>query len=424
MATMTKARTARGPRSRVRVGLALGLGATAAMAGAVSPGVVLLIEPAALTGDAVLIAVAVLAMAGVGTLIAIRVPSNGVGWLLLVAAWLLGVEFLALDYGAASGILAGGTWPGTAVAIWLYGNLLAIPVLIMVIGIPLVYPDGRLVSPRWRWLVAFLLLTGANVVLKSFRVGPIADTNVPNPFGTTAVEPLIGLLELPPLQVLGLPLVFGGAIASMAIRFRRGDPVERAQLKWLLVVTVVAVTGWLLVAVGTAVGASVVTTLGWITGLTAFIALPVAIGIAILKYRLFEIDRIISRTIGWTIVTGVLVSILVGGVLVLQAMLAGVTQGNTLAVAASTLAVAAVAQPLRLRVQRTVDRRFDRARYDAERTVGAFTDRLRGEVALDAVLADLEDVIAVSIQPSSCGMWLRQGPFGRTSAEAGATLQQ
>jgi hypothetical protein len=135
--------------------------------------------------------------------------------------------------------------------------------------------------------------------------------------------------------------------------------------------------------------------------------LPIAIGIAVLRYRLYEIDRIISRSIAWAVVTGVLVAVFAGGVVALQAALAGFTQGETLAVAVSTLVAATLFQPLRRRVQRAVDRRFDRASYDGQRTVEAFAERLRDEVALDAVVADLHQTVATSIKPTSFGLWLR-----------------
>jgi hypothetical protein len=390
----------------VRTVLAIALGATAALAALTFAGLNVAFGPSGAPLDALLIALAVLAMAAVGAVLAIRVPANAVGWLLLVAGFFLGLEFLALDYGEASRSFAAGSWPGTDVAIWFYGNVLVVPVLIMVIGIPLVFPDGRLLSPRWRWVVALVVLMGAIEIVKWFRVGLIADTNVENPFGVVGIEPLIDVFALPPLQLAG-PLVFVAAVASVAIRFRRGGALQRAQLKWLLAVTAVEVIAWPVIGLAGALGAPAVVTLGWYTGLAAFVALPVAIGIAILRYRLYDIDRIISRTLAWAVVTGMLLSVFAIGLLALQAALAGLTQGGTLAVALSTLLAATLFQPLRLQVQRALDRRFDRARYDAERTVGAFAERLRDEVALDAVVADLRATVVDSIRPSMSGLWLR-----------------
>jgi hypothetical protein len=392
----------------VRWFLAIGLGTAASIAAVSFAGLIAVLAPAELTKDALVIALAVLTMAAVGTLLATRVPANAVGWLLLVAAFLLGVEFLALDFGEASRTFAAGSWPGTDVAMWLYGNLLVLPVLIMAVGIPLIFPDGRLPSPRWRWLAAFVVFVGAETVLTWFRPGLIPDTTVQNPFGVAGIEPWLDVFSLPPFQVAG-PLVFVGAVASVVVRFRRGGVVERAQLKWLVAATALAVVAWPLIGLGSALHADGLTRIAWITGLLSLIALPVAIGIAVLRYRLYEIDRIISRSIAWGLLTGVLVAVFAVGVLAFQAALAGFTQGETLAVAASTLIAVSLFQPVRRRVQRVVDRRFDRARYDAERTVEAFAERIRSEVAVDTVLADLQATVTDSIKPVSSGLWLRAG---------------
>ena len=141
--------------------------------------------------------------------------------------------------------------------------------------------------------------------------------------------------------------------------------------------------------------------------LLAYAAVPAAIAVAVLRYRLYEIDRIISRTLSWATVTGVLLVVFAGLVVGLQALLSGVTQGQTLAVAASTLAAFALFQPVRRRVQRAVDRRFDRARYDSERTAAAFAERLRTEVDLEAVAGDLTGSVERALRPSTLGLWLK-----------------
>ena len=142
-------------------------------------------------------------------------------------------------------------------------------------------------------------------------------------------------------------------------------------------------------------------------GIVSLFALPIVIGIAILRYRLYEIDRIISRTVGYSLVTGILATVFVAIILVLQDGLSLVTQGDTIAVAISTLAVFALFQPVRRRVQHAVDRRFDRARFDAERTSAAFAERLRGEMDIDAVTTDLRDTVQTAIKPADLGLWLR-----------------
>jgi hypothetical protein len=387
------------------VAVALAAPAVVAAAGLAVTSVAAAVDGTPFVIDTLLLALALLSMATVGALLAIRVPANAVGWLLLVSAFVLGVEFLAQGYAGRSATVAAGSWPGTAVAAWLYSNLFAVPVFVMTVAIPLVYPDGRLLSRRWRWLVAALVWTCVSTIVRAgFRPGLISDTNFENPFGIAGIEPLLSLIDLP--SPLGVAAFIGG-ISSVAIRFRRGGMVQRQQVKWLIAATGMAVIAWTLVAVAGVTGITVMRVVGWYGALLAFIALPVAIGVAILRYRLYEIDRIMSRTIAWSVVTGALVSVFAGGVVVLQAALARFTQGETLAVAVSTLVAAALFQPLRRWVQRVVDRRFDRATYDAQRTVQAFAERLRGEVALDAVAADLRQTVATSIKPKSIGFWLR-----------------
>jgi hypothetical protein len=178
---------------------------------------------------------------------------------------------------------------------------------------------------------------------------------------------------------------------------------------WLIAVTALAAASLPFAFVGGTLGLTVAANAAWFVGFFAIAALPIAIGIAILRYRLFEIDRIISRTLGWAIVTGVLVAVSAGAVVLLQAALAPFTQENTIAVAASTLVAFALFQPLRRRVQRVVDRRFDRARYDGEQTVQAFSGRLRHETDLAHAASALLTTTRDAVHPMSVGVWLRGG---------------
>jgi hypothetical protein len=382
------------------------LAATAAVAVAtvvVASGAALLAQ---LPVDLLLIALAVAAMATVGSVLAIRVPTNAVGSLIVVSALALGVQTLGVAYAQGSQAFAGGSWPGTAVAAWLDSVLQPVPVLIMTVGIPLVFPDGHLLSARWRWAAAAILLSGAAILVAGgFVPRVIPYTNLENPFFIEGLGSMLSVIDVPDFTGV---VVFLLAIASVAIRYRRGNVVERQQLKWLIAATAFAAIAWIVVIVGGMTGSTAVTAVGWSGALLAFTGFPIAIGIAVLRYRLYEIDRIISRTIAWAVVTGVLVSVFAGGVVAVQAALTSYTQGETLAVAVSTLVAAALFQPLRRRVQRVVDRRFDRASYDAQHTVEAFAERLRDEVALDAVVADLHRTVATSIKPTSFGLWLRQ----------------
>jgi hypothetical protein len=352
------------------------------------------------------ILLAAVAMAAVGLTLALRVPANKIGWLLLVAAVAQGTGTFGSVYAGLSLAKAGGSLPGTAIAAWIDINLQTVPVLITTVAIPLIYPGGRLLSPRWRWLVALLVLTGIFGILRQgLRPGPIPYRAIENPFGIAGIEPLLSATDLTEAFAA---ILFIGAIGSVAIRYRRGSLIERQQLKWLVAATALGAGLWFVAGVGGLTGSVVLGNVGWYAGQLAFAAYPVAIGIAVLRYRLYEIDRIISRTIAWALVTGLLLVVFAGAVVALQAALAGVTQGQTLAVAASTLLALALFQPLRRRVQRAVDRRFDRARYDGERTVAAFAERMRGEVDLDMIEGAVADTVRHALRPSFAAVWVRR----------------
>jgi len=190
--------------------------------------------------------------------------------------------------------------------------------------------------------------------------------------------------------------------AAVVLRFRRGSTVERQQLKWpvLAVVLFGAVYG------GASVNAIIIGDGTILFGLS-LAGIPISVTIAVLRYRLYAIDHIISRTLSWAVITGILLLVFVGCVLALQGLLAGVTRDQTLAVAASTLATFALFQPLRGRVQRAVDRRFDRARVVGDRAASAFAERLRDEVAIEVIATDLQTTIDGAVKPSTQAIWLR-----------------
>jgi hypothetical protein len=188
----------------------------------------------------------------------------------------------------------------------------------------------------------------------------------------------------------------------MIVRFRRSTGLERQQLKWFTYAAIVE-----LVYVVSSGFLTVPTALGLLWAILLAPLLPIAIGIAILRYRLYEIDRIISRTLAYVVITGMLVAAYAGIVVLLGGPLAGVTGGDTISVALSTLIVAALFQPLRRRVQTIVDRRFDRARIDSERTAAAFSERLRDEVDIESVTSDLRETVRATVRPERLGVWLR-----------------
>jgi hypothetical protein len=345
----------------------------------------------------------------VGALLMIRARGNRVGPILLGAALMLSFVF-----GAGLLAVVGSQTPGVPRELVLAAAMVnqagfIVPIVVVLIGIPLIFPDGRLLSKRWRWLVvlavgAVLATVPSNLV----RPGPVGPTDLANPLALDPLPPVIPLLESFSswTSIIG----FGGAALAVVLRYRRGGSVERHQLKWLIAVAAVAAVAF---PVAFLVPQSFAADIAFLAGLVALVALPIVIGIAILRYRLYEIDRIVSRTLSWAVVSGVLVAVFAALVLGLQAALDDVTQGQTLAVAASTLAAVALFQPLRRRVQRAVDRRFDRARYDAHRTAETFAARLRDEVDLGTVQASLTDLVEGSLRPVTMSVWLRAGDDGR-----------
>jgi hypothetical protein len=344
--------------------------------------------------------VGLMSAATVGAVLASRRPRHPVGWLLLAQVATNLASGAAAQY-LAWGLLPGGPLPATRAVALVYpasagGGLLLLGFVL------LLTPTGKLPSPGWRWwaraMVAVPLLL---VVLVTLAPGPVD----------------------PSVQVLGSPFEFGGlrgvllvanqlalafttlAVAvcagSLVARFRRAQGVERQQLRWVAVAAVLLVVAAAVALVGLALDAPEVVT--W--AISAWVAgLPLALGAAVLRYRLYDLDRIISRTLAW----GLLTLLLGGGyaavVLGLGQLLG---QDSSLVVAAATLAVAGLFQPARRRIQAVVDRRFNRRRHDAAQTIQAFSDRLRQQVDLDELTAELLAVVDQTMQPTQASLWLR-----------------
>ncbi len=322
------------------------------------------------------------AFVSIGALLASRVPTNPIGALMLVTGT-LAVATAVIGTYADLGALHDPPWPGSDFARRAaYGSFIY-PIVTALVGIPLVFPDGRLPSRRFRWVV---LLTIGGMI--AWLLGSLFDA------------PVDGLV------LVSVPVAFGGAVTAVSLRFRRGDPVQRQQVKWLAAVVIV---GAVAVLAGLFLNQDFpdLANALIIVGIVALFAMPFVIGIAILRYRLYEIDRIISRTISYAVVSGVLAGVFLGAILLLQTVLTTVTSGDTIAVAASTLAVFALFQPLRRRVQSAVDRRFDRARYDGQRLADAFADRLRNEVDIATVTAELDLAVRAAVRPTTTGLWVR-----------------
>jgi hypothetical protein len=195
---------------------------------------------------------------------------------------------------------------------------------------------------------------------------------------------------------------------SMVVRLRRAQGVERAQLRWLVWSMAFIVVGFIIGLVGDSVFANGLNGVVWLPAIIAFSLPPVAVGVAVLRYRLYEIDRLVSRSIGWGALTVILGGVFVGLVLGLQAILAPITGSNALAVAASTLLVFSLFQPVRRRVQAVVDRRFNRSRYDAQVAVESFSARLRDEVDLEILQGSLLALVEATLEPTTASLWLRE----------------
>jgi hypothetical protein len=349
--------------------------------------------------------------ATVGAILASRLPGNVIGWLLAAGGFCFAVGSGVMGLGVDGLSAHPGSVPGAIWFAWLSEWIWA-PALGSVVGLALVYPSGRLLSPRWRPVALAALLVIA-ILSVGTAIGPWTDGMFPaqNPLAINggmlppplAALPVLG--SLLGLIALAVPLL---AVGSLALHYRRAAGIERAQLKWFAVVVAISVPAFLVSTfLYTASGvAGVVANVAGTVAYLGFALLPVAIGIAILRYRLYEIDRI-SRTVSYIAVTAVLVAVFTAVNLALEAALTSMTQASTLAVAASTLAVFAFFQPLRRRVQALVDHRFNRDRYEADRIVAAFAERLRDEVDPNRIRLELEGALAQTVAPRSVYLWLR-----------------
>jgi hypothetical protein len=296
-------------------------------------------------------------------------------------------------------------------ALFLLGPLADGPGFALILpGLALVFPTGRIPSRRWALPVGLAATaTVVGTIINLFLPGQIAiGTSSRNPFGIEGMPAGFGAAAevLDAAAVLGFTIL---GVAAVLIRYRSGDTTLRQQLRWFIAAVLLAAVP-LPISIVPGVGGP-----QWF-GLAAvgLLLVPVSVGIAVTRYRLYEIDRLISRTIGWALVTGVLVAVFAGTVVGLEAILSSVTQGETLAVAASTLVAFALFQPLRRRVQIAVDRRFDRTRYDGERTLAAFAERLGNEVDLASLEGDIAGTVVSALHPTFAGVWIRGLPRGAT----------
>ncbi len=331
-----------------------------------------------------------------GALVAGRHRGNPVGWILCVVGLGLALALISIEYATYAVLAEPGSLPGGEAMFWLT-EWIWLPTMLVGTFLLLLFPNGRLPSRRWR-PVAWLAIAGMiGVALhEAFSPGKLDNFPRDNPVGLggTAGE----LAEALAASYSLILIATIASLASVAIRLRRAKGDERQQLKWL-------VSG----AVVLSIGINLPGLLGIFIGLAAVAG---AVGVGILKYRLYDIDVVINRTLVYGALTATLAATYLGGVLLLQLALSGITEGSGLAVAASTLSVAALFRPARARIQEAVDRRFYRRKYDAAQTLERFGARLRDEVDLDSLSAELRTVVADTMQPTHVSLWLRAPTAG------------
>ncbi len=348
--------------------------------------------------------------AAMGAVLVIRRPQTSIGWILigLASCWaLISVPVTGTPQQFADGSV---DLPVALFAI-IHSGLPATAFFLYAVLV-MVFPSGRLPVGRWGRLgraglgVGLVFAAAAYVVPEIFVGSPVL---VRNPAALLPDLPIWRVITPATVTFPAMILVIAGAV-SLVVRVRRAGGTERQQLRWIaasfavLMSAVVfgLVTGFLVPGAGDS-------GLAWTPAMVAFPTVPVAIGIAVLRYRLYDIDRIISRTISYGVVSAMLVAVYAGLILVLQGPLGAITGGDTVAVAASTLIAAALFQPVRRRTQAAVDHRFNRARYDAERTIDALAARLRDEMDLPIVRSAVVDAVARSVEPTAASLWLRPG---------------
>jgi hypothetical protein len=343
----------------------------------------------------------------VGAVVASRRPHNPIGWIFLAAGIPFALSGFAHGYATYALFTEPGSLPGAEAAAWLASWLFIPPLFAVPVFLFLLFPEGRALSSRWRivgWVAALGIVC---TVLFAFAPGRLEEPpfeEIVNPFGIVSAESILEVVSI--VGWISILLSIPAAAASMLVRFRRARGRERQQLKWIA-----SAAGFFTLAnvVGSMTRAAQHEEIGQLVILLAYAGIPVAAGVAILRHRLYDIDTIINRTLVYALLTSILVAAYVGLVFAFQTILAPITAESDLAVAASTLAVAALFRPVQTRVQDFIDRRFYRRKFDTEKTIEGFSSQLRDEVELGAVSGQLVDVVSTTMQPAHVSLWLRDG---------------
>ena len=348
-----------------------------------------------------------LSYAPVGALIAARRPANPVGWLLCLNGVALSIGHFSSQYAIYTLLAQSNSLPAGEVLAWIASWILP-PIIGIQVFFYLLFPTGRLPSERWKWLawltVAFVMV---GVVSSAFSFGANAGLGpIPNPLG------IEGFSIVYDMVLYLLPLLYVAVASSLFVRLRRAIGVERQQIKWFVYAVVATIIG---IALAYMIPDMIDTPLwfermGFALNLAVTPAIPISMGIAILRHRLYDIDLLINRTLVYGALTATLALVYFGGVTATQAIfrtLTGQERQPQLAVVVSTLAIAALFNPLRRRIQFFIDRRFYRSKYDAAKTLEAFSARLRDETDLEALNAELVGVVRETMQPAHVSLWLR-----------------
>ncbi|MFZ0015354.1 MAG: hypothetical protein WAL25_14700 [Acidimicrobiia bacterium] len=338
-----------------------------------------------------------------GLVLVWRLPANRIGWIYLTAGLLGGIDVVAFMY-ARFALIRG--WPMAAEAATIESTLY-FPWIITMVSLPiLLFPDGKPPTPRWRWvgvgIAATYVAAFASTLLRS-GIDHEDFADVVNPW---QIEQLNSFYESAAWSILVLPLLavaLVGPPLALIYRFRRSRGTERLQLKWLVFSATMAAIG---LAITYAFQGEGPGWLGVVTGIALIgtLAIPITTGMAIVRYRLYDIDRLISRTVVYGVLVALLAGVYVGAVFLLGRFL---PDQNSISVAISTLAVAALFNPLRRQVQQFIDRRLYRARYDAQEVAEDFTNRLQHDFDLEVLHDDLLGVVEDVVKPEAAGLWLR-----------------
>ena len=339
----------------------------------------------------------------VGAIVASRLPKSPIGWLFCAIGLIFGVSHFSAEYAAYDLLAPSRSLPaGQAFAwltswVWVFG-------LGLIVFLDLLFPNGRLPSARWRWFARFTaiaLLPAA--ILGALSPGLITSSTLRNPFG---IEGLPNATM--PVQAFMYALIVVG-VSSMLARLRHAGRIERQQIKWFAYATVVVISGVILKnVVYPPVGVMWVWWVGLVLTAVGVVSSPIAMGVAIFRYRLYGIDILINRTLVYGSLTATLVALYFAVVVLLQSLFVVlIGEKSTLAVVASTLVIAALFNPLRGRIKSFIDRRFYRSKYDARKTLEAFSATLNQETDLDALSEDLVSVVRGTMQPAHVSLWLR-----------------